>query len=84
MHMHTQKYALLFVSFYGLKALHNRGSHLNWQALDLGLTADSGVYSELLAELCEIVGQLRKKAEAQLAIKVTELLLPTSVVFLFE
>lgn len=57
---------------------------MNWQALDLGLTADSGVYSELLVALCEIVGQLKKKAEAQLAIEVTELLLPTSVVFLFE
>lgn len=44
-----------------LKLTHNRGSHLNWQALDLGLTADSGVYSELLVALCEIVGQLKKK-----------------------
>ena len=84
MHMCTQTCTLLFVSLSGLKALHNRGSHLDWEASDLGLTADSGVYSELLAALCEIVGQLRKTAEAQLAIKVTELLLPTSVVFLFE
>lgn len=82
--MCTQTYTLLFVSLSGLKILRNRGSRLNRQTLDLGLTADRGVYSELLAALCEIVGQLRKNAEAQLAAKFTELLLPTSVVFLFE
>jgi len=84
MQMRIQTSTRLFVSLSGVKALNNRGSYLNWQALDLGLTADSGVYSELLAALCGIVGQLRKNAEAQLAVKVTESLLPTSVFFLFE
>lgn len=45
---HAHKYRFLFVSLSDLKALHNRGLHLNWQALDLSRTADNGVYSELL------------------------------------
>lgn len=49
---------------------------MTWQALDLDLTASSGVHSELLMALCEIVGQLSKIAEAHITVKVAELLLP--------
>lgn len=48
----------------------------------MGLTAGSGVYSELLMALYEIVGQLRKIAEGQITVKVAELLLPLQL-FLF-
>lgn len=43
------------------------------------MTADSGVYSHLLAVLSKIVGQFRTTAEAQLAVTVTELLLSVCV-----